>query len=256
MKSIIDVASSAAREAGALLMEGFGGSRSIMSKADHSLVTDIDTAAEKLIADMIRSSFPSHRILAEEGSTGSPDGAYTWVIDPLDGTHNFIKGIKLFGVSIGVLAGQEFAAGVIYMPCDDELFVAEKGSGARRNGTPIAVSKCGALANCSLHLDSGLRTGPEWLGKLYQDLGGRAFNARMLGSSARLFAYLAEGKLDAAVEFDDKVWDYAAGVCILSEAGGVITEISGKALTPASTNYVASNGLLQKEMEAVISRYL
>ena len=143
----------------------------------------------------------------------------------MDGTHNFIRDINIFGVSIGILCDSEFVAGVIYMPKDDELYVSEKGSGAYKNGNRIRVSKTDNLKECSLSFDSSLRYQPDIMLKVLGELAMESFNVRMLGSSVRVLSYVAEGNLDYSVEFFDQPWDFAGGVCLIEEAGGKITAL-------------------------------
>ncbi|OHD68173.1 MAG: hypothetical protein A2177_08090 [Spirochaetes bacterium RBG_13_68_11] len=239
MTDLMRVAIDAARETGKLLLDRWGRIRSVEAKDDRSLVTDVDREAEALIRARIAAAFPSHAILGEEHG-GSCDGADTvWVIDPLDGTHNYIRGIPLFGVSIGVIHRGAFVAGVIGIPAEGLLYAAEHGAGASVNGKRIAVSTRREPASWSVGLDSDLRTGFAGKARVLEELGRSVFNVRMLGSSARSLSLVAEGRLDGLVEFFDKPWDFAAGVAIVEEAGGRVTTFGGGALPCASSAYVA-----------------
>jgi myo-inositol-1(or 4)-monophosphatase len=239
MTDILRVAMDAARETGELLLERRGRIRSVEAKDDRSLVTDVDREAEALIRARISAAFPSHGILGEEDG-GSGSGADTvWVIDPLDGTHNYIRGIPLFGVSIGVIRGGEFVAGVIDIPAEGRRYAAERGGGAFVNGRRIAVSQGAVPAAWSVGLDSELRTGFAGKARVLEALGRAVFNLRMLGSSARSLALVAEGGLDGLVEFFDQPWDFAAGVAIVEEAGGRVTTFDGRTLPCAASAYVA-----------------
>jgi len=239
MTDILRVATDAAREAGELLLDRRGRIRSVEAKDDRSLVTDVDREAEALIRARISSAFPAHAILGEEDG-GSCAGADTvWVIDPLDGTHNYVRGIPLFGVSIGVIHRGEFVAGVIEIPAEGRRYAAERGSGAWANGERIAVSARTDPAQWSIGLDSELRTGFARKSRVLEALGRSVFNVRMLGSSARSLSLVAEGVLDGLVEFLDKPWDFAAGAAIVEEAGGRIATFDRLPLPCAACAYVA-----------------
>jgi myo-inositol-1(or 4)-monophosphatase len=239
MTDILRVAIDAARETGELLLDRRGRIRSVEAKDDRSLVTDVDREAEALIRRRISAAFPSHGILGEEDG-GSCAGADTvWVIDPLDGTHNYIRGIPLLGVSIGVIRGGAFVAGVIDIPAEGRRYAAEHGGGAFMNGERIAVSNRADPAAWSVGLDSELRTDFPGKARVLEALGQAVFNVRMLGSSARSLALVAEGSLDGLVEFFDNPWDFAAGVAIVEEAGGRISTFDGRALPCAASAYVA-----------------
>jgi myo-inositol-1(or 4)-monophosphatase len=256
-RSIVDVAIDAAREAGALLRDHFGGARRIEAKPDGSLVTDLDREAEKIIIDKIHSDFPGHGILAEESGAALGGSDTVWVIDPLDGTHNYIHGLRIYGVSIGVVRNGRFVAGVIYRPADNQLFAAEEGSGTLRNGEPVRVSVADEIDKSSLSFDSGLRNDPQERFAVLQRLARRAFNVRMLGSSAYILSSVAEGTVDIAVEFDDRPWDFAAGVCLIREAGGSLHGMHGEEMNLEMSSYIAANAVLEvKVRELMLNKEL
>lgn len=242
----------AAREAGEMLRENRM-NLNVETKADGSLVTNVDRESERLITARIKAAFPDHGIAGEESGTSDGGAEYLWVIDPLDGTHNYIRGIDVYGVSIGVWHGGAFTAGVIYMPTEDALYAAERGAGAYRNSGRISVSRHSTLASCSLGLDSDMRKEVGRKLHVIGLLGGRAFNLRMFGSSARMLTYLAEGKLDGLLEFDDKPWDFAAGLVIVEEAGGRVTTMGGRPVPYKAGDYAASNGLIHDELLSIVS---
>ncbi|MBD3264219.1 MAG: inositol monophosphatase [Candidatus Omnitrophica bacterium] len=256
MNEVIDLAVEAAQEAGKLLVDNFGKINLIESKKDKSLATNLDKEAENLIISKIKNKFPAHGILAEEKGGDNADNDYLWIIDPMDGTHNFIRNINIFGVSIGILFKKEFIGGVIYMPVDGELYTAQKGSGAYKNGEKISVSKKTLLKDCSISFDSSIKYSPADMLRVLGELSPQVFNIRMLGSSARQLSYLAEGKLDLAVEFHDWPWDFAAGVCIIREAGGEIAGLNGEPITYQSIGYVASNSLVHGDIQAIVKNTL
>lgn len=256
MSQIINIAVDAAKEAGKFLKDNFGKISSIESKGDRNLATNLDKEAEKIILDKIKTNFPDHGIIAEEGGKENADRDYLWIIDPLDGTHNYIRNISVFGASIGVVHKNEFVAGVIYMPMDDELYVAEKNNGAYKNNSKISVSSSSNLKECSISFDSSIRYSPAVMLKTLDKLASQVFNVRMFGSSARHLSYVAEGKLDFCVEFHDRPWDFAGGVCIIEEAGGRLSTLKGEALTYKSIGYIASNGLLHDKVQEIVTSCL
>ena len=253
MSKILAVGIEAAKEAGKFIMDNFGKIKEISSKGDSSLATDIDQKAEKLIIDTIKKKFPAHGILAEESGKSGLGREYLWIIDPLDGTHNFIRDINIFGVSIGVVYKNKFIAGIIYIPVGDELYIAEKGSGTYKNNRKINVSSKEELNDCSISFDSSIRYSPKVMLKTLGVLAKEVFNVRMFGSSARVLSYIAEGKLDGAIEFYDHPWDFAGGACIIKEAGGRLTGLKGKPLTHKNIGYIASNGLIHHKLLKLVS---
>jgi myo-inositol-1(or 4)-monophosphatase len=230
----------AARQAGALLKKNEKNISAVSRKSDNSLVTNLDSEAETLISTIIRSHFPSHGILGEESGGDATDSEYLWIIDPLDGTHNYIRGIGLYGVSIGVVRNDEFIAGVIFIPPGGLLYSAEAGSGAYCNGERVRVSACDSLERCTTTFDSCVADAEGLKLRVLQSLAPKVFNVRMFGASVINFACLAAGQIDAVIEFDDAPWDFAAGVCLVREAGGIFSSMRGEPLTCRTKGYIAS----------------
>jgi myo-inositol-1(or 4)-monophosphatase len=218
-------------------------------------VTNVDRQAQAMIIDLINKKFPGHGIIAEEGQSRDVDAEYIWIIDPLDGTHNYIRGVPIFGVSIGVVHKGLFAAGVINMPVDKELYVAETGNGAFKNGVIMKVSAHQDLKECSVSYDSGIRYHPGALLPILGEIADRSFNVRMFGSSARALSYVAEGKIDAAIEFEDQPWDCAAGICLIEQAGGKFTDLTGGRMAHTAIGYVATNGAVHKPVLDIVRKY-
>ncbi|MFA4991984.1 MAG: inositol monophosphatase [Candidatus Omnitrophota bacterium] len=256
MKGMMDLALRAAREAGDFLLDNFGKISLIESKGDRNLVTNLDKEAEKIILDKIRSEFPGHGIISEEDGVRDPDKEYVWIIDPLDGTHNYIRNVPVFGVSIGIVRNKEFVGGAVYMPFEKEMYAAEKGAGAHKNGARIRVSSKSDLRDCSLSFDSSIRYSPDVMLKVLGELSKEVFNVRMFGSSARLLTYVADGRIDAAVEFHDFPWDFAGSVAIIEEAGGKISCLKQGKISCDSVGYVASNGILHDSIRKIVTSYL
>ncbi|MBN3040059.1 MAG: inositol monophosphatase [Candidatus Omnitrophica bacterium] len=252
MSDILAVAIRSAEEAGEFLLKNFGNISHVEKKGDRNFATNLDREAENMVIKRIKEKFPGHGIIAEESGKQLADSDYLWIIDPLDGTHNFIRNIDIFGVSIGVLHKDDFVAGVIYMPKDKELYMAERGRGAYKNDKKISVSSNSLLEDCSISFDSSIRYSPENMLKVLGALSKEVFNVRMFGSSARVLSYIAEGTLDFAVEFHDRPWDFAGGVCIIKEAGGKLTTLSGGELTHKNIGYIASNTLIHKKVQEIV----
>jgi myo-inositol-1(or 4)-monophosphatase len=259
MNEVLSVAVEAAREAGEFLLESQGRVRTVERKGDRSLVSDVDRRSEEMIVRRVRSAFPSHAILGEESGSRPPDPSreeWLWVVDPLDGTHNYLRGIPLFAVSIGVVHRGTFVVGVVNVPTERRLYTAEQGAGACVNGEPIRASARTDLASCSVSLDSDIRADFPRKARAIGALGEAVFNARMFGSSARSLAMVADGTLDAAVEFGDYPWDFAAGVVLVREAGGIITDLAGGEIRCAPSGYLAAGPGLHAKLLAAVSRAL
>ncbi|MGQ9478237.1 MAG: inositol monophosphatase family protein [Candidatus Bipolaricaulia bacterium] len=249
-----EVALEAARRAGQLLREGFGSNQRFALKSSRlDLVTEYDRAAEELIIEAIRSEFPQHGLLGEEGSSYQASSAYRWLIDPLDGTTNFAHGYPIFAVSIALARGEELLLGVVYNPILDELFFAERGRGASLNGRPIRVSETDDLSRALLA--TGFPYDPGRIGlnlRLFERFIYKAQAIRRDGSAALNLCYVACGRLDGFWEIDLKPWDLAAGALIVREAGGKVTTFSGGELDLDGDEVLASNGKIHQEMVTIL----
>ncbi|MEA3493004.1 MAG: inositol monophosphatase family protein [Candidatus Margulisiibacteriota bacterium] len=237
----LNVAIRAAKDTGGMLIDNFGSPIKFTTKEDGSLVTPIDLKAEKLIIDLIKKNFPEDRILSEESKPQFSDAAFRWIIDPLDGTHNYIRGIDIFGTSIALQCENEVVIGVIYLPVARELYHAQKGRGAYRNGKRISVSKRG-LSQATMIYDSSIRGNKRPMLAGLSKTVDKVFNIRMFGSTAQSLSYIAEGKADLEIEFNDKIWDFAAGLLLVEEAGGKVTDFQGRKWGLHTRAYIASNG--------------
>ena len=237
------------REAGRLIMTYFERRIGYEYKGDVDLVTEADRASEKLIVERIRQHFPSHDIVGEEGTRKDTGSDYRWYVDPLDGTTNFAHGYPVFCVSLGVEGTDGIVAGVLYDPTRDELFAAEKGSGASLNGRPIQVSKTKKLSESLLatgfpshkrHKNPNIH--------FYHQLTLRSHGLRRAGSAALDLANVASGRYDGFWEFNLNPWDTAAGVLLVTEAGGLVSRFDGSPWRIDSSETLASNGILHKEL--------
>ena len=238
-----------AREAGALLMDYFRRRVKIEYKGDADLVTEADRKSERLILERIRTHWPTHDVIGEEGARIETGSEYRWYVDPLDGTTNFAHGFPVFCVSLGLAYQGERKAAVVYDPTRDELFAAERGRGAMLNGVTIEVSKTPKL------LQSLVGTGfpshkrhknPNIY--FYHQLTLRSHGVRRAGSAALDLTSVAAGRLDGFWEFNLNAWDTAAGILIVEEAGGKVTGIKGEELAIVDRDVVATNGLIHSEM--------
>jgi len=251
-------ASVIAREAGARLMEFFVAGVSMEYKGDVDLVTVADRTSEKLIRERLITAFPTHGIFGEEGTREQLESEYRWYIDPLDGTTNFAHGFPQFCVSMGLehrpqgLAADQdgtLAAAVIYDPTRDELFTAERGCGAVLNGRPMHVSKAPVLGEALVATGFPSRKRHDSPNiHFYQEFTLRSHGVRRAGSAALDLAYVASGRMDAFWEFNLNPWDTAAGILLVQEAGGRVTNFAGGACELNSREVLASNGLLHTEL--------
>ena len=246
-------AAKVARQTGKFLTDSFGKISEVTSKEDKSLATDVDLEAERRIVELIRKKYPEDNFLSEESKYPEGTSDFKWVIDPMDGTHNFVHKIRIFGVSIGLALKEEIVSGIIYMPIQKELYVAEIGKGTYLNGRRIEVSKR-SLKETTMIYDSSLRDNRKLMLEVLDELAPRVFNIRMLGSTARGLSYVAEGKAEVEVEFNDKVWDFAAGLILVEEAGGRSTDFDGNRWNLDSKEYIASNGVIHDEIVEIINK--
>ena len=253
MASYLETAVEIAREAAALIRDSFtrrdSGEARFDLKGEHDLVTETDRASERLIVERLRSHFPTHAVVAEEGSSHEGASEYRWYVDPLDGTTNFAHGFPVFNVSIGLERAGELIAGVVVDPTRNEVFSAERGSGAFLNGRPIHVSATRSLEDSlvSTGFPSRKRHGNVNIHFFYQ-LAMMSHGARRPGAAALDFAYVACGRLDVFWEFSLNPWDMAAGVLLVREAGGVVTDMHGSPLNLRGPHCLADNGLVHGEV--------
>jgi myo-inositol-1(or 4)-monophosphatase len=238
-----------AREAGGILMEHFRQRVKVEYKGDVDLVTVADRASEDLIVRRIRERWPGHNILGEEGTRSEQGSDYRWYVDPLDGTTNFAHSYPVFCVSLAVEYRDERIAAVIYDPTRDELFSAEKGSGAFLNGKAATVSKIANLAECLVatgfpshkrHKNPNIH--------FYHQLTLRTHGVRRAGSAALDLANVASGRFDGFWEFNLNPWDTAAGVLLVEEAGGRVSGFDGAGFRIDSRETLASNALIHNDL--------
>ncbi|WP_169085992.1 inositol monophosphatase family protein [Paenibacillus sp. PL91] len=261
-KSFTAVAINCASKAGEWIKMKLGNHASLDIKySSHDLVTEVDKGSERLIKNLILTHFPHHSFLGEEGVEPGPeastralenirDAEYLWIVDPIDGTTNYVHGFPYFCVSIALAHNGEVIVGVIYDPMRDELFVAEKGKGAYVHGKRMQVSKDdtlrGSLVATGLPADHHYALPLNLKG--IQAVAPQVRNLRIAGSAALHLAYVAAGRLSGFWEIGLNSWDLAAGSLLVQESGGVISNTLGKPYDLGVRNVVASNGLIQEEL--------
>jgi myo-inositol-1(or 4)-monophosphatase len=238
-----------AREAGALLMQYFDQHIKIEYKGEADLVTVADRKSEALIRKRIRALWPSHDVLGEEEGLRDTGSENRWYVDPLDGTTNFAHGFPVFCVSMALQHKKEMIAGLCFDPTRDELFVAERGKGAFLNERPIRVSKVNKLVESLV--GTGFPSHKRHKNPniyFYHQITLRTHGVRRAGSAALDLCSVASGRLDGFWEFNLNPWDTAAGVLIVEEAGGRVTDFSGGPFQLNSRETLASNGSIHDEL--------
>jgi myo-inositol-1(or 4)-monophosphatase len=252
MPSYLETSAEIAREAGALLTTYFERRVAVELKGEYDLVTEADRASERLVIDRLRSHFPAHSIIAEEGGGHSGSSEYCWYVDPLDGTTNFAHGFPMYNVTMALEQSGELIAGVIFDPTRNEMFASERGSGAYLNNRRIRVSKVDRVG------DSLVATGfPSRKRHLnvnvhfYYQLAMQTHGVRRAGSAALDLAYVASGRLDGFWEFGLNPWDMAAGILVVTEAGGKCSDMHGGPVDLRGPHLLADNGAIHEEILGV-----
>ena len=248
----LEAAVETALEAGSILLSEFDHPAKISYKGEVDIVTQADRRSEEAIVGRLRTYFPKHTIVAEEGSGQEGDPGYRWIVDPLDGTTNFAHGYPCFAVSIGFEEAGELQAGVIYQPITKELFTASRGDGAYLNEKQIRVSSIDHLSTSLLAtgFPSTKRARNPNI-HYYWNFTLRSHGVRRDGSAALDLASVACGRFDGFWEFGLHPWDTAAGVLLVREAGGVVTSFSGQPYRPGDYETLASNGRIHTELRQV-----
>jgi myo-inositol-1(or 4)-monophosphatase len=232
MHPMLNIAVRAARRAGSIINRAAldGGGLEVRAKHRNDFVTKVDRAAEEAIIETLRKAYPDHAVLAEESGASAGRAEYQWIVDPLDGTTNFIHGFPQYCVSIAIRHRGALAHGVVYDPVKNELFTASKGRGAFLNDRRIRVSKCVRLADALVgtgfpfkeveRIDSYV--------KQLRSLMEKSSGVRRAGAAALDLAYVACGRLDAFWEMGLSAWDMAAGALMIQEAGGLVGDLRGE----------------------------
>ncbi len=251
LEHAVSVATRAAREAGAVLLKESRRPQQIGYKGEVDLVTQADVRSERLITARLRRAFPDHRILGEElglQEARRSGARHIWYVDPLDGTTNFAHGFPVFAVSLGLVEDERPVAGVVYNPVLDEMLTAIRGGGAKLNGRPIHVSSVRRLGESLLGTGFPVKkrsANPNI--RYYWEYTLRSHGVRRAGAAAIDLCSVATGRFEAFWEFGLKPWDTAAGILLVEEAGGKVTDFNGNPYHPGDHELVASNGLVHEE---------
>lgn len=246
MSDYLDTAIHAAQEAGAFLRQHFENTESLVvnEASQHDVKLELDVRSQTLITEILLGAFPDHALYGEEGLAGNQDSEWQWIVDPIDGTVNYFYGLPHFCVSIALRQGEETQLGVIFDPMTQELWTAQRGQGAFLGDRRLAVSQRTRLNECVITTGfSKTAAGMEQGMKRFEALATRVRKVRIMGSAALGLAYVASGRLDAYLEGFISLWDIAAGVLLIEEAGGNVA-LSQLDDSPDKFSIVASNGLL------------
>lgn len=255
-ESLLSDVSELAREAGRFLLTCRAGITIAEKGGAHNLVTQADLECEQLVCDRLAMLLPNSRFLREEGgAAGDPSSLALWVIDPLDGTNNYVHGIPQFCVSIGLALDGELELGVVYDPNRDELFTAQRGRGAQLNGQTIRVSDRldlqHSVIGTGFYYDRGdlVKRTLAAIGRLFDE---PIRGVRRFGSAALDLCWVACGRYDGYFEYRLGPWDYAAGAVIVREAGGQCSDRQGNALDVLSGNVIASSPQVHADLVRVV----
>lgn len=246
----------AVHAAGTLLMEKFVRDIPVEFKGKYDLVTEADRQSEALIVKLIHDQFPDHDILAEEGDYGRLGSDYRWIIDPLDGTTNYAHGFPWFAVSVALEVCGRLELGAVYNPYVGELYVAERGAGAFMNDHPLQVSTIVTLEHSLLATGFAYNhkrckaNNYDYFTRFQQE----AQACRRPGAASLDLACVAAGRFDGFWEMNLKPWDLAAGILLIQEAGGHVTDFDGRPMTLDSLECLASNGLIHTEMQMILQQ--
>ena len=255
MQPLENIGIAAARAAGNFIMRHLdrADALKVTRKGRNDFVSEVDRGAEAEIVHTIRKAYPDHAVLAEEGGA---DGSHDvlWIIDPLDGTTNFLHGLPHFAVSIGVQVKGKLQHAVIYAPCTQDLYVGTRGNGAILNGRKMRVSKTASLDESLVGTGIPIRAGAnldDYLPQL-RAIVEKTAGVRRAGAAALDLAYVAAGRLDAFWELNLKPWDMAAGILLVEEAGGVVSELYGKGDPLKTGNIFAANPKMYEQLAPVL----
>jgi myo-inositol-1(or 4)-monophosphatase len=250
----LQVAIAAAKEAGRIQKVHLGDLHQVEFKGEINPVSEVDKLCEEAISQIIRDAFPDHDLLTEESAFKGKGSSFKWIIDPIDGTTNYIHGFPFFCVSIALEIEGEINLGVVYDPLFDELFHAETGKGAFLNGNRISVSRMKELdlSFLTTGFPYDVRENADYYLRFFRQFMTKSIAIRRPGSAALDLCYVAAGRFDGYWELKIHSWDVAAGSLLVTEAGGKVTDFKGRTFSIDDEEIVASNGLIHGEMLRVI----
>ncbi|MBN1521603.1 MAG: inositol monophosphatase [Candidatus Aureabacteria bacterium] len=260
-RSLMEFAANLAVQSGEIIRQSENKIQSIEHKSEVDLVTDIDRKVQDFICGSIHKEYPAHNITSEEQFERREESPFRWIIDPIDGTTNFVHGYPMYGVSIALEYRDDIVLGAVCNPCRDELFSAVKGGGAFLNAQRICVSKTEALEQSliatgfSYAMRETRKSLSPYLG-IFKNMVEKAQGIRRDGSAALDLCSVACGRFDGFFEEGLKEWDVAAGQLIVHEAGGRVTDFSGELLYRGQTTLLASNSRIHKELQEITLHFL
>lgn len=260
MHPMLNIAVKAARRAGAIINRASQdiGTLTIKSKNFNDFVSEVDVAAERAIIDTLKDAYPTHGFLGEESGSTSHQSDFIWIIDPLDGTTNFLHGFPQYCVSIALQHKGEITQAVIYEPNRNDLYTATKGRGAFLNDKRIRVSKCDKLQDALIGTGFPFRDFKyldDYL-SMFKSMIQKTTGIRRAGSAALDLAYVANGSLDGFWEIGLSAWDIAAGGLLVREAGGIVTDLSGQSGWLESGNILVASPKIHEDMQAIIASHI
>ena len=260
MHPMLNIAVKAARRAGAIINRASQdiGTLTIKSKNFNDFVSEVDVAAERAIIDTLKDAYPTHGFLGEESGSTSHQSDFIWIIDPLDGTTNFLHGFPQYCVSIALQHKGEITQAVIYEPNRNDLYTATKGRGAFLNDKRIRVSKCDKLQDALIGTGFPFRDFKyldDYL-SMFKSMIQKTTGIRRAGSAALDLAYVANGSLDGFWEIGLSAWDIAAGGLLVREAGGIVTDLSGQSGWLESGNLLVACPKIHDDMQATIASHI
>jgi myo-inositol-1(or 4)-monophosphatase len=252
-KSAIEVATGAARQAGVILKAHFRTGSRVQYKGRANIVTDVDLRSEQSLKSLLQAEYPDHSILSEESQAITGSSSYTWILDPLDGTNNYSFGIPFFCIVIVLASGEDILLGIVYDPLRDEMFSAQKGKGAYLNNSPIHVTTKATVKDSLIGLDLGYvdengKKSLEFITRLWPQM----YAYRVMGSAALGMAYTACGRLDLYFHLLLYPWELACGSLLVTEAGGVATDLQGKPLKIGQGSVIASNKVVHADFLRIL----
>ena len=230
----------------------------IETKGEHNFVTEVDREAEKILVTGLSNILPEAGFIAEEGTSIKRGETYNWVIDPIDGTTNFIHGVYPFAISVGLAEGKEIVAGIVYEFGLNEYFYAWKGGGSWRNGERIHVSNAASLSQSLIATGfpyTDFRYLDQFLATIHFFMA-NSHGLRRLGSAATDIAYVACGRYDGFYEYGLNPWDIAAGILLVKEAGGNVSDFNGDENPLFHEDFICSNGHIQKEFQEITRKIM
>ncbi len=253
-KNALEVAIRAVREAGQVLLASFQSQRDIKSKGKGNLVSEADMLSEKAILKVLKEEYPDFGFVSEESTLDTSDSSHTWIVDPLDGTNNYVFGIPFFCVNVALTEDKDILMGVTYDPVQEELFYAQKGQDAHLNNSPVYVSGKTSLQNSLVGVDLGynIDRGRELLDIMIKLWPG-VHALRVMGSGALGLAYVACGRIDLYLHRFLYPWDIVSGILLVKEAGGRVTNWDGAEANIRSQEIIAANNRLHQEFISLLT---